>query len=171
MKTFLGFNILSFLAGLVIVIILGEWVKAIVIGITKKIKVDPPKGVDKQKWASLVSNDTNEGGDGASYIGKLERMLFYLALVIKTPELILGWFAFKVASKWETWNNLIKVPNYLKNRNDLDYLLARKRWGTKTYQRFLIGTLLNLFAGLIGYAFYVFLKDLIGLGFFFQRFR
>jgi len=86
------------------------------------------------------------------WLGFFESILFYISIILKIPELIFGWFAFMVASKWEIWANVVKVPEKIENeiKNDLDYLRARHAWGSRLLQRFLLGTMMNLIAAFIG---------------------
>ena len=83
---------------------------------------------------------------GGEFLGKLERITFFAALATCHPELIAGWLLFKVASKWEFWQNIVKVGTGDDGHMTLH---TRRAWGSNVYQRFLSGTLLNiLFAGL-----------------------
>ncbi len=152
-------DLVSAFAGYVLIVLLDSPIANLIKIYSDKITIPLPKGLDAKKWNSLTGYDAAEGGGGAKFIGKLERLLFYIAILIHAPELIAAWIAFKLASKWETWNNMIKVPEKLTGVDQLEYLLARRRWGTKTYQRFLIGTILDFFAAIAGFALFYFLKQ------------
>jgi len=82
-------------------------------------------------------------------LGRFERTLFYIAIVSLYPEVILGWLAFKVASKWEVLQNLVKVPGMEDPGRKLS-VTGRRAWGDRVLQRFLIGTLGNILAGYFG---------------------
>jgi hypothetical protein len=89
----------------------------------------PPCAEKKQK-------DERTGTPGA-WIGYLERFFFFLVLWVDVDmafKAIGVWLAFKVASKWETWKNVIRVPQKIDSiicdLDSLEYLRARKEWGT-----------------------------------------
>lgn len=86
-------------------------------------------------------------------MGSFERILIFFAVWIQEYEIIAGWFAFKVASKWKVWSNVIKVPESLPESKDnisiLSYLKARRAWGARILSRFLIGTITNILIGFI----------------------
>jgi len=117
--------------------------------------IKPPNGVNKTQWKALLS--TEESVNGSKLLGKYERILFYIVLHTRRYEILAGWMAFKLASKWEVWGNIIRVPETLGRAGSLDYLIARKRWGVRTYQRFTIGMLLDFFAANVGYFTFLFL--------------
>ncbi len=109
---------------------------------------DAPPGVDQEQWRTAVQGP----GPGAALIGRLESLLVYLSVLYLGKEaavIIGGWFAFKVASKWEVWSNVIKMPASLRGSTDLDLLRARRKLGYVMYDRFLVGTLLNVLLGAI----------------------
>jgi hypothetical protein len=89
-------------------------------------------------------------GGGGEWIGPFECVIFFAALVIQRWEIAGAWMAFKVASKWESWKNVVAVPEYLPRADPLDYLLARKRYGTLGYVTFLVGTALNAVLASVG---------------------
>ena len=121
--------------------------------------VRPPAGVSVEDWQSAIAGT---GAGAASWLGALESLLAYLAFVAfqeNAASIIGGWLAFKVASKWESWQNVVRVPDSLDGvGNQLDFLRARRQWGSVLYTRFLIGTLLNVFMGVIGGALVSLLK-------------
>jgi hypothetical protein len=106
----------------------------------------PPKGITKNAWDSI----THQSKSGGRVLGLLETILFFIAFWISHPELVAGWLVFKVGSKWEIWNNIIKVPEKLGKADDIEYLDARHKWGTKVLMRFLIGTILNILFAMVG---------------------
>jgi hypothetical protein len=97
------------------------------------------------KWSTLI--DDNKSG---AYLGYLERLLFFGAFWANMPLVIATWLAFKVASKWNAWTNIIFFPKEISNIEEMDYLVARNRLGSKLYMRFVIGTLSNLIFGCLG---------------------
>jgi hypothetical protein len=114
--------------------------------------LQPPSGVAKTQWEAVVRG--GGGARAASWLGAFECLLAYVAMILFEKEaatLIGGWLAFKVASKWESWSNVGKVPETLGDLNvsQLDFLRARRQWGTMVYTRFLVGTLLNVVMGVL----------------------
>ena len=110
-------------------------------------KVEAPSGVPAAKWNLVVKDST-----GGAWIGRIETLLVYvLVLYAKTDAALAigGWLAFKVASKWEAWSNVVKVPDLFDGSSQLDSLRARRDWASTLYGRFLIGTLLNVLTGTI----------------------
>jgi len=106
----------------------------------------PPTGIKPMAWRAVITKPR----EGGKWLGRLERIMFFCAFLIDQPLLIGGWLAFKVASKWEVWNNIVKVPDNIEKVNQIDFLRARRQWGSGLYQGFLIGTCANIIAGLIG---------------------
>jgi len=113
------------------------------------LQVKKPKGFPDEVWKTLMQTPGKEGG---RWIGHFERLLFFVALTAGEVSLILAWAAFKVASKWDAWKNVYLVPDHLPRVDDAEWFLARTRWGSKTYQRVLIGTAANITAALLGLA-------------------
>ena len=107
----------------------------------------PPKGIEKAKWewAFRISNKK-----AIVIFGWLEAILFFISFSIGKPDLIGWWLAFKVASKWETWALILKVPEGIDGVDPIEYVGAKNRVASNLLQRWLIGTIGNIFAGLIG---------------------
>ena len=105
----------------------------------------PPEGADEQEWENIVSPKGSE--KAGRYLGFLERVLCFIAFYQAAYFLIGGWFAFKVASKWQVWSNVISVPKTIEGVSDMSYLRARRLWGGNILMRFLIGTLSNVIFG------------------------
>jgi hypothetical protein len=102
----------------------------------------------KRQWNELTSG--NEGGE---FIGRLERFMFFAALLFENgPLLIGGWLAFKVASKWNAWTNITAVPREIKGESDMDAAIGRRRWSSHVLTTFLVGTGYNVCAALVGAA-------------------
>lgn len=135
------------IVGLLAVFFLGFSVRPLVECVQKTIPLPPPNGVTEDKWKELTG-----GNEAGKILGNLERILFFGALWIDTPSVIAAWLAFKVASKWDAWKNVISVPQSLPEINDLEYLIARCCWGSQQLSTFLVGTLTNIIIGLLGLA-------------------
>lgn len=140
MELFLGF------VGAIFLLVLGSvfswWMKTFI----PWGKSEPPEGIDKDDWLRTVSGP----GPGATYIGRLEALFVYLAVLYARDEaglLVAGWLAFKVASKWEMWTNVVRMPDSFEGASALAGLGARRKLGYVMYDRFLIGTLGNVMSG------------------------
>jgi hypothetical protein len=55
--------------------------------------------------------------------------------------------AFKVASKWQSWSSVAKVPEQVTNGSPMGDFCERRRWAKSLYERFLLGTLINVIVG------------------------
>ena len=85
----------------------------------------------------------------------LESLLIYLSLIVfdqNAAVIIGGYFAFKVASKWQSWHDIIQFPPKLEHVPDIDYFIARRRFGSILFVRFLLGTLTNVLIGFLAAA-------------------
>ena len=102
------------------------------------------------------------GDRGARWVGGLERVLFFVGFLQESPELVAGWLLFKVASKWESWQNIIRVPESLDGVDSFEFLRYRHAWGVKVMQRFLIGTLSNILAAIAGVAVTRWIQETLG---------
>jgi hypothetical protein len=83
------------------------------------------------------------------WIGFLERMLAFVAFWQDELTIVAGWFAFKLAAKWETWKNIVQFPDTLPGTDVVDYLRARNALGSWLLGRFLLGTALNVLIGFV----------------------
>lgn len=128
---------------IVVTIILGLGVRPFLECATRETRPDAPDGVDPVLWNHIVHR-ASAGG----WLGFFERLISLAAFWMEAYVIIAGWLAFKVASKWEIWRNVIQVPSKLDEVPDLTYLRARNAWGSWIFTRFLIGTLMNVLIGL-----------------------
>ena len=137
-----------FAIAVIIVILLGLPIRAILDSISQHIKIDAPEGIDPEDWDKLIEIPGRYGG---KWIGISDRLIFFVALWAGAPLLVAAWLAFKLASKWEAWTNLTRVPKDLKGaKHAIQYFIARTRWSSRTMQRFVVGTALNLLSAFIG---------------------
>ena len=103
------------------------------------------------RWQQAVKVD--DATIATSVLGKLECLLFFVALWTDQLTIIGGWFAFKVASKWAAWQHLVKVPEKFNDQNEihiLEFIRMKNVWATRVTTRFLIGTLLNVGCSILG---------------------
>jgi hypothetical protein len=137
-------NAIGILNGLIIVIPLRFCVGKILNHVTKEInKLPDPLSeleITKEKWKQFMKGSDYPG----AWLGHLERVLFFVAMWFGLWQVVAGWLAFKLASKWETYKGTVSLPQKLDDINDLDYLLSRRRLGSERTMRLLIGTLLNV---------------------------
>ena len=119
---------------------------------TSAITAAAPDG-QEEFWLNLITKDPSAG----AAIGMVETWLLFSILCYggdAAGVMVAAYFAFKVASKWEVWSHVYRVPESLKDveegPKDLDYLLLRTRWGAYLFSRFVIGTVLNLLIALFG---------------------
>jgi len=136
------------LGAIVIVFVGGSVVGLILTRIAPWTGVKPPEGVPTEKWQEILGGNP----PAAKWLGILESLLAYGSILAfdKNATLVVGgWLAFKVASKWESWQNISRVPESLDDVSEVDFLRARRQWSTTLYLRFLVGTLLNLMFGFL----------------------
>lgn len=131
--------------GLVTIIILGCGVPRMIKSVQKEIPLTPPNEETKKNWEKLTA-----GNEGGSILGNLERILFFCAFWVDAPAVVAAWLAFKVASKWNAWTNIISVPKTLSGVDDLEFLVARRLWGSQLLTTFLVGTISNVIIGFLG---------------------
>ncbi|MHC8327267.1 hypothetical protein [Pseudomonas sp. LB1P83] len=136
------------LAGLVVTILLGLTVKPLLTHATKSMSLPPPSGALDTEWLKVIS-----GNEGGSVLGALERFLFFSAFLANADVVVASWLAFKVASKWNAWTNIVAVPKDIQDVDPIGFLIARRSWATHLLTTFLVGTLANIIAGLLGAAF------------------
>ncbi len=143
-------TVIQVFTGVISTILLGLIVGPFVRYVKKYSLSHPPNDALKDKW-DILTRDT-EIPRASYWLGLLERLLFFGATWLQSYELIAGWLAFKVVSKWEVWSSIISIPDKLKDVDDIDYLIARHRWGSQRLTSFLIGTISNIivaFAGML----------------------
>jgi len=109
----------------------------------------PPAGILAEKWENVFKLSAQEKKH-TIILGFMESYLAFLSFWINKPEVIGIWLGFKVASKWECWNTIIKLPERIDSIDPLEYVGAKNRIATYTLQRWLIGTLANISAGFLG---------------------
>ena len=138
--------LLAALTGVFVTFALGKHVNSLVERIRAAVPTDAPSGVAQDDWNQVTVTDPGPG----QWLGSLERLLFFASIWFNAWEVVAGWLLFKVASKWEVWNNIVKVPESLGPDTDgLSQLRARHGWGTRVLQSFLAGTLANILTGVV----------------------
>jgi hypothetical protein len=138
-------SLIDVILGLLVTILLGFVVSPLLEYTKKSMPLPPPNDSLAVQWGKLVSS--NESG---RVLGHLERLLFFGAFLAGAEVVIAGWLAFKVASKWNAWTNVIAVPKEVAGIDSMDLLIARRHWGSRILMTFLVGTLANVIAGYVG---------------------
>lgn len=138
-------TLVEILLGLLGTFILGFAVKPLMACAKKSMPVPPPSTALAAQWTNLTS-----GNEGGCVLGYLERILFFGAFWAEAHTVIGAWLAFKVASKWNVWSNVISVPEIIEGLDPINYLIARRCWGSQLLMTFLIGTLSNVIIGFLG---------------------
>ena len=93
-----------------------------------------------------------EGRVGGRLLGVLEQTLFFASLWVEAYTLIGVWLAFKVASKWQAWQTVVRVPEDFGGNDPPERLRVRHAWGSRLASRFLIGSLYNILCAFGGVA-------------------
>jgi hypothetical protein len=143
---------IPFVAGMLVTGVLGRMVERMLRATRELFWTDDflPSPA-KEAWEKMfkMSPDTHTP---VRWLGWMERFGFFLAFWSGEAVLVGGWLAFKVASKWAAWQNIVKVPESNENFSGEQLASARFRLGTHLLQRFLLGTLGNVLAALVGVA-------------------
>lgn len=144
----LGAISLTFIAGLIIVWLARYPVEWLIKRAAKDLPLTPPSSRTAVKWRELTGG--NEGGET---IGGLERITFFLGFWLQGglagAALVAAWLTFKLGSKWQAWTQTIALPESLEGAEAIDYLVARRRWGSHVLATFLVGTLANVLVGML----------------------
>ncbi len=133
------------LVGLLVTFLLGLAVRPLLDYAKKSMTLPPPSASLATQWAKVVS-----GNEGGRVLGHLERLLFFCAFWASADVVVAGWLAFKVASKWNAWTNIVSVPKEIAGIDPIEFLIARRSWASHLLMTFLVGTLANAIAGYLG---------------------
>lgn len=139
-----------FVIGLVMAIVISCWINSWMRSIR-----------DNEKW-DLSKENRIKGEDfkrafrmhhispeKISSLGTMEVIFYYISIYFNQYPLIAAWLAFKVASKWNTWSTIAKIPDHLQDVNGYDYLEAKNLVATITLQRWLLGNLSNILGAIL----------------------
>jgi hypothetical protein len=125
--------------------LLSGWLTKILLD-SKDLRLEGARGdVPDALWIALQPAGIAKGG---ALLGHVERTLALISAWTGQYEILGGWFAFKVASKWETYSNLLKLPEKVEGIDELTYLRARRAWGSRMMVRFLVGSGANAIFGI-----------------------
>ncbi len=146
------YQIMAFLISMIFCYAPSNWIIRRVLSLVEDPE-DIPVPNNHQAWKDALSIPNKES---AKWLGFFERLLTLMAFSINGLTILVGWFAFKVATKWDVWQNLIQLPESIDGIDDLEYLGIRRRWASNVYMRFLLGTLVNLLLGGFAYVLMLF---------------
>lgn len=138
--------------------VVSEWLMKgklrITIGAPSIIAADAKQ---QEKWdAAFNPSISSISTKGGYWLGVAEQFAVVAAFSFFRTEvttLLGGWLVFKTAAKWAVWEHIHKFPDkFLESLNVLDEIRIRNEVGSITFTRFLLGTLSNILAGVVGYS-------------------
>lgn len=128
----------------ILLVLLGGIIVSWIFSASRLKLAPPPQGVPDELWDALRHSGAEAQGH---WLGMLERSISAVAGWTQTYELAAGWLAFKVASKWEVWSNVMKLPDAFPGIEPIPYLKARRLLSSNLLMRFLIGSASNVLLG------------------------
>ncbi len=154
-------DFLAFLTGVGVTLVVGLFTGRAIYRATADIK--KPDVVGEDEWEKFWSSG---GKRGKVWIGVLERILFFLCIWSGSIALIAALLAFKVATKWRSWDVIVGLANSFSGgkkspsaegatpeSGGFVHLTARKAIGSRVVTSSLVGTMWNLLAAFIGVGF------------------
>lgn len=150
---------LTILIGVFFVLSLGAFVSSVLDEINREEESVLDK-VDRRVKDEYLNLKTPTNEVANAYLGILERFIAFTAAWLGAYIIIAGWLAFKVATKWQNFKSIVRIPINLRPRSntpelenirEVNMYKARRIFGGHIYARFLIGTGLNLMIGVISY--------------------
>jgi undecaprenyl pyrophosphate phosphatase UppP len=139
-------HFIQIIVAVLLTVFFGLFVRRFVERVTRDIELPPPKKVKPEDWEKVYKPGKDQLA--TKWMGVLECFVFLAGFWLEKPVIIAGWLAFKVATKWEVWKNIIQVPVTF-GKDELSYLQSRSALGSWVFIRFLIGTLANLLIALV----------------------
>jgi hypothetical protein len=100
---------------------------------------------------------------GGTFLGLLEILSFFFAIILDAQLFIGAWLAFKVAAKWESWANIVQMKPLTSDDLHSIEFENRHRFGAWVMNRFLLGTMLNIMLAGLGAWIYLFIKKYCAL--------
>ena len=111
-----------------------------IVRLSAKSSSEKLKSDDSTRWLVESHNSAETGyPEGGEVIGAIERVVFFLALILKAPIVVGFWLALKMASKWAEWQHIVQVDKGKDISLDL-----RRELGNYLFTRFIVGTGVNL---------------------------
>lgn len=105
----------------------------------------PPPGVTAEAWRHAAEIDDDQRAM-IKFYGWMEATYFFVSIWLGAPLVVGGWLAFKLGSKWEVWQTIVKVPadGEKLDADGVAKLATRNRWASKVLTAHLSGTLANI---------------------------
>jgi hypothetical protein len=141
-------QLMRVLAGLLVTVLLGFGVGCIVERAGKRLRAAPPSDEPETvaQWEALLKHST-----GGSWIGHVERPIFFAACWLQGWLLITGWLVFKLAFYWQG-ANFTAFPRTPPDEAQLRWLISKRQLGTHHVATALVGTGANIVVALVGVA-------------------
>jgi hypothetical protein len=138
----------SVVIGLAITVLLGLGVGCLVRRVSAAIPIPPPNEEPQMVslWTKLTTQNT-----GGSYIGHIERPIFFAACWLNVWLLISSWLVFKLAFYWQG-ANFTAFPPTLPKPEEMAWVVAKRQMGTHHVATALVGTGANIVVALVGVA-------------------
>ena len=131
--------------GLATTLVLSAFAKRLI----PDLMFNPPEGMTEQELKDLMQRP-----EVGWLLGKLEGIVFFAAFWVEAYVLAAGWLAFKLGAKWQTWQQINKIPDSIikgdPKGDPVGNFRFRHAWGSSLLMRFLIGSLYNILCGLGG---------------------
>jgi hypothetical protein len=145
-------KVVDFAVGVAATLLAGAAIPYLMRQTRSAMRMEPPPGIRPERWQA-VTDIGDEARRPIEWLGKLERILFFISFWLSVYEIAGGWLVFKLGSKWQSWQTIVKVPESPPSDvHPLDYLAAKNRWASATLQRWLFGNLLNVLVAFLGVA-------------------
>jgi hypothetical protein len=140
-------------SGLIITLVIGFGVSYV---LDKTVELLLPPWIDpevaRQIEEAMKYGEKPKKNPGR-WLGIFEQILFFASIWLEAYVVIAGWLAFKLGSKWQTWQHIIKMPDNIVGNDGLLNLRIMSACGSYQMSRFLIGSLYNVLCGLAGVTF------------------
>ena len=133
--------------GLTITVFLGLGVGCLVRRVGAAIPIPPPNEEPQMVslWTKLTTQNT-----GGSFIGHVERPIFFAACWLNVWLLLSSWLVFKLAFYWQGANFAAFPPTLPKPMEEMAWVVAKRQMGTHHVATALVGTGANIVVALVG---------------------
>ena len=137
----------GFATGLLISLVAG-WVgvRKLMTYLDKEMR--PPDSDLNEVWRVIFAESY-----GGQILGALEQTIYFAALWFEAWALLAGWLAFKLGSKWHSWQHVADLPPAptTSGADAMDeYVIRRHQWSGLRHRTFVIGTAVNIVLAALG---------------------
>lgn len=109
-----------------------------------------PDGIPGALWNAISLPSKKKGPlNPGPTIGFLEIIIGIGVVWCSSFQIAGGWLVFKVAAKWQSWGQIVRIPEKFGDQDPIESFRLRRALGEKIMARFLIGTALSLLLGII----------------------